>query len=202
VSLNEKLALAELLGFVGELVIVGAGGVSPARTSTPMAVAWFVVVVHEPPIPPLDQFTRWFVSIPVAIVRLSSLISVAEFAAAMFSATAWFTPTTKVSFELASAFGVTVTVVAFAARAPDFTFVDTYGVVGSIPPVNSTALYALAEVGVALGVIVTVPEPEHEVPTTNVIRRRLFCEIWFASVDHEHTPETLETVGGAVALLT
>jgi hypothetical protein len=171
---NEKLAEVWFVGFDGALEIEGAVGATAAWTSTPTMVACAPEPVDQvPPIPPLDHPTRLFVSIPTTLLRLSSLIS-APWLLVTSCAVAWFRPTTNALLVLPSAFGVTVRLVAVAADAPVLTFVETYGVVGLMPPVYSMRSYAFALVGVALGVIETVPDPEQPVPFHSDNRRLPF----------------------------
>lgn len=113
------------MGFDGELEIDGAVGATAAWTSTPTIVACAPVLVdHVPPMPPLDQPTRLFVSIPATLFRLSSLIS-APWLLVTSCAVAWFRPTTNALLVLPSAFGVTVRLVALALDAPVLIFAET-----------------------------------------------------------------------------
>lgn len=67
-----------------------------------------------------------------------------------------------------------------------------------MPPVYSMRSYAFALVGVALGVIVTVPDPEHPVPIHSDNRRLPFADRTLLTVAHVHeSPEIELTVGGA-----
>jgi hypothetical protein len=202
---KEKLAEVWFVGFDGALVIVGAVGATAAWISTPTIVACALELVdHDPPIGPLDQPTKPFVSIPSALLRLSSLISTEEaWNLVTSSFFAWFRPTTNAFPVLPSAFGVTVRLVALEEDAPVFTLVETYGVVGSMPPVYSMRSYALPLVGVALGVIVTVPDPEHPVPRHSDSRRLLFADRTLPTEAHVHDrPEIELTVGGVPLVFT
>jgi hypothetical protein len=71
-------------------VTVGAG---VCTTSTPSTVLSLVLVAQVPPMGPLVQPGRAFVSIPIVEAPLSSLISLAPLSCVTFSAVGWFRPT-------------------------------------------------------------------------------------------------------------